>query len=144
MATQRALPGSMDVQRMFVDDGEGNFYRREYQDGDAILRHAAHLRQKVNEAPKAGNGLGLHHEGTVPIAMVINWCRVHGYTMDQWARNEGRTPGRHWKKGTGVKDEFMRYFKTREFSKLHSSHVTTKTASSQIVVPLTYRNRESE
>lgn len=144
MANQRALPAGHGVLRSFVDDGEGNRYRREYQDGDAILKHVEFLRHSVNEAPKSGNNLGLRHEGTVPITMVIAWCNSRGYTFDQWARNEGHQPGQHWKTGSGVKDEFMRYFKSREFSKLHNEHVTTKQESSQIVVPTTYRTRERD
>jgi hypothetical protein len=100
-----------------------------------VVAHVEYLRHKVNEAPRSGNRGGWQHEGTVPIPVIIDWCQRHGFTFDQWARNDGGQRGVPWWSGQGVRDQFMRYFKSRDFSKLHNHHVTTKKGSSQIVVP---------
>ena len=68
-----------------------------------------------------------------------DWLTRNNYTMNQWATNAGgrKDDGTDdfYRKDKGVKSRFMRYFKGREFSKLHNDHVTTRPGRSHISVP---------
>lgn len=95
-----------------------------HQDVEPVIKHVKKVRDMHSFATKSSNPNEWRHVGSVPIAIIIDWCRRNGYRFDQWARNED-----------GAKDKFLKYFMSREFSKLHNNHVTTKKESSQIVVP---------
>ena len=120
------------VRRFKTEDGV--HYRMEHQDLDPAMR-----RVKLIQEAEARRGTGItdrRYVGSVPMTLIIDWCRKHGYTIDQWARNDGGIPGMMYPESTsGVKDKFMKYFLTREFSKLHTQHSTTRKASSRIIVP---------
>ena len=113
---------------------DGAHYRTEHQDlGPAIRRS-----QLIREAEER-NGTGdndRRYVGSVPMVVVTDWLNKNGYLWEEWARNEGGIPGMMYPESkTGVKNKFMAYFMTREFSKLHTQHTTTRKASSRIIVP---------
>ncbi len=69
------------------------------------------------------------------MAVLVDWLGKHGYTIDQFARNDGgsaRVTVNNYHKDGGVKAQFLKYFLSRDFSQIHSHHVTTKTESRKI------------
>lgn len=103
---------------------DGVAYTGYHQDISASIKHVNKIRDMHSFATKQSNPNEWRHMGTVPIALISDWCARNHYTFSQWARNEDR-----------AKDKFLKYYASREFSKLHNMHVTTKRESSQIVVP---------
>jgi hypothetical protein len=103
---------------------DGRMFRGLHQDIAPIIRRHEHLRHKVNEATSIENPNGWRHVASVPVTIWMDWMRKNGVTPDQFARNEG-----------GVKQQFSKWFLSRDHSKLHNEHITTKRESSQIVVP---------
>lgn len=137
MAKFRPLQQNMDVRKTFATE-DGTHYRHWKQDFDPAIRHVEHLRHKVNQAPKVGNRSGWSHVGSIPITLLQDWLTRNGYTMDQWARNEGGHPYSNvntYKHDNGVKSQFLKFFLDRDFSKLHNQHVTTKNERSSVQVP---------
>ena len=120
---KRLTKATGDYLRGFVSEN-GNYYRTERQNLDGAIKHVQSIRDKHAYATKSSNPNEWRHVGSVPIVVISDWCRRNGYTFDQFARKEGN-----------IREEFKRYFFSREFSKLHNEHVTTKRESSQIVVP---------
>ena len=102
----------------------GQDYVGTHQDIEPVIKHVKKIRDMHSFATKQSNPNEWKHVGSVPIAIIVDWCKRNGYNFSQWARNED-----------GAKDKFLKYFMTRDFSKLHNQHTTTKTESSQIVVP---------
>ena len=122
-----------DYARSFSTES-GLHFRRETQElGPAMARV-----KRIREAQEH-RGTGKHdrrYVGSVPFVVLSDWCNKNRYTMDQWARNDGGIPGMMYPESkSGVKDKFMAYFLSRDFSKLHTQHVTTKRETSQFVVP---------
>ena len=134
MAKPRLTKAVGDYVRGFATEG-GENYRVEKQElGPAITRD-----QAIVEA-QAAHGTGMADRrfvGSVPMTVITDWCKKHGHTVDEWARNDGGIPGMMYPETkSGVKDKFMKYFLSREFSKLHTQHVTShKTGQSQFTVP---------
>jgi hypothetical protein len=144
MATERFIKGAADYGRSFVSE-DGVHYRREHQNLDASIEHVRKIRDKHDYATRQSNPNGWQHIGSVPQVVLIDWLNKHGYTMDEFARNDGGTrcaagmdPVAHATLDGGVRSEFLRYFLSRDFSKLHNQHVTTKRESSVITVPDNY------
>ena len=113
---------------------DGAHYRTEHQElGPAIRRS-----QLIQEA-ELRNGTGdndRRYVGSVPMVVVTDWLNKNGFTWEEYGRNEGGIPGMLYPESKhGVADKFMAYFMTREFSKLHTQHITTRKASSRIIVP---------
>ena len=134
---QRELPGQGDIRKILAEE-DGKFYRRTVQASKPVLAHVQFLRDKVNEAPAAGNPNGWGFVGSIPWPLLLAWLQKHHYGIDQFARNEGGAPKvgvTNYHKDKGVKAQFLKYFFTREFSKLHTQHSTTRKASNQFVVP---------
>ena len=132
--TQRRLTRAIgDYTRSFATEG-GENYRVEHQElGPAMART-----QLIMEAQQRfGTGqYDRRYVGSVPMTLIADWCRKNHFTIDQWARNDGGIPGMMYPESkSGVKDKFMRYFLSREFSKLHTQHVTTRSESGVFVVP---------
>lgn len=123
MADKRFLGHSAGVNKAFISE-DGKHYRATRQDMAPIIQRVESFKEKVNEAPKATNRHGWHYAGSVPLTMITDYIHRRGYTFDQFARNDG-----------GIKDDFMAYFNSRDFCKLHTNHVTTKKERSHIVVP---------
>lgn len=135
MARSRLTRAVGDYVRGFASE-DSVHYRTESQNLAPAIARARRIQHAQEAAGKAGNPYDRRYVGSVPITVVTDWCKRHGYTFDQWARNEGGTPGKYYPESQGgVKDEFMRYFLSRDFAKLHTQHVTTKKESSQILVP---------
>jgi hypothetical protein len=125
---------------------DGAHYRGHHQNIGPIIKHVEFLNQKVNGAPKAGNPNEWEHVASIPMSMLIDWLTKNNYAIDQWARNDGGNPYisvDNYHRDPGVKSQFLRHFLSRDFSKLHHRHVTSKAESSQIMVPTSYRAREN-
>ena len=99
-------------------------YTGTHQDIEPVIKHVQKVRDMHQYATKQSNPNEWRHVGSVPIVIIVDWCKNNGYDFSQWARNED-----------GAKDKFLKYFMSREFSKLHNQHVTTKKESSQIWMP---------
>ena len=106
---KRPLTVHSDIASWFASE-DGKHYRGHTQDMDQVMRHVRRMDDKVNNAPRAGNRSGWEYRGSIPMAMVIDYCTRERCTFDQWARDEG-----------GVKTKFLRQFKTREFAKFWRS-----------------------
>lgn len=117
----------------------------EKQELSHAIKHVSRIRQLHDLATRASNPNGWMHIGSIPEVVLIDWLNKHNYTMDMFARNDGGEYNRDGDpqfhlKDSGVKSEFLRYFLSREFSKLHNQHVTTKRETSRIVVPANIGN----
>lgn len=131
-----------DYLRTFSTE-DGKHFRGEYQDLNPAIRRVELIREA--QEFKGTGRFDRQFIGSIPETMLIDWITKRGYTIDQWARNEGGTPCppggdpvQHCKTDGGIKSEFLRYFLSRDFSKLHTQHTTTRRESSQIVVPDNY------
>ncbi len=122
MAEFKPLSVSGDVRRTFASE-DGKHYRHTRQEMDGVIKRVERLREQVNEAPKATNRNGWHYAGSVPMTVITDWLQKNGYTWPQFATNEDN-----------AKVKFMAYFKSRDFAKLHTEHITTKRESSSVVV----------
>tara|TARA_R110002020_G_scaffold42958_2_gene125294 strand:- start:4530 stop:4976 length:447 start_codon:yes stop_codon:yes gene_type:complete len=138
-----------DYARGIVTQG-GEHYRVERQDLAPTIQHVEKIRGMHDLATKGTNPNGWQHIGSVPEVVLIDWLNKHGYKMDEFARNDGGTrcapgadPVAHAALDGGVRSKFLRYFLSRDFSKLHNQHVTTKRESSQIVVPAYYGSKNN-
>ena len=141
MSKLRPLGNNLGLQKSFGSE-DGVHYRHYKQDFGPAMEHRKYLDEKVNGAPKSGNKNGWRHHGVVPTALVLDWLSKNGYTIDQWARNDGGRPDANpdnYHKDPGIKSQFMRYFFTREFSKLHNHHITTKRESTSHAVPAGFK-----
>lgn len=128
-----------DYLRTFASE-DGKHYRHERQDLAPAME-----RSKLIQEAQARNGTGQNDRryiGSIPTTVLIDWLNRRGLTMADWAINAGGTrcpmgvdPLEHCQTDGGVKSEFLRYFLSREFSKLHTQHTTTRRESSSIVVP---------
>jgi hypothetical protein len=112
-----------------VTEEDGVVYKGFKQNLQPAMDHVKKVRDMHDYATKASNPSEWKHIGTVPIVLITDWLlhNTPGYRMEHFARNVD-----------GCKDRFLKYFMSREFSKLHNEHVTTKRESSQIVVPDNY------
>ena len=147
MSRRRLTRAVGDYVRGFQSEDGAN-YRTETQElGPAIAR----ARAIAHAQEHAGTGkYDRRYIGSVPMTMIVDWLNKRGYTMDQWARNEGGSPCpvgsdpvEHCKRDGGIKSQFLRYFLTREHSKLHTQHTTTRTSAGIIVPTYTGGKREN-
>ena len=122
MAIIKPISHRGDISRHFISE-DGKHYRRTRQNMDPVIKHVEMMREKVNEAPRSTNKREWRYAGSVPMSILLDWLTKNRYTFDQWARNEDK-----------AKDKFLRYFRSREFAKLHTDHVTTKRESRQVVI----------
>jgi hypothetical protein len=140
MAKELKTRGSGDFARSFITDGKTHV-RREFQElGPAMKR--TKLIQEAEAASVGKNPTDRHYIGSIPMVVLTDWLRERNYNMHDWAINAGGTqcpvgadPVAHATLDGGVKSEFLRYFLSRDFSKLHTHHVTTKRETRQFVVP---------
>ncbi len=133
MAKQRYLGKRLDIVKSFSSE-DGKHYRGLHQQEAPVIKRAATLRE-MNDTTSLTNPNGWRSEGVIPMAVLVDWLGKHGYTMDEFARNDGGSPRvtvHNYHKDGGVKAKFLKYFLSRDFSQLHSHHVTTKTESRQI------------
>lgn len=135
MARERLIAAAGDYRRSFLTQ-DGAHYRREHQELGPAMKRVQNIRDMHDYATKSSNPNEWRHVGSIPMTVLIDWLTENRFTMDQWARNDGCVPGKTYPQSrSGVKDKFLAYFMSRDFSKLHNAHMTTKRGSSQIVVP---------
>ena len=132
-----------DFARTFASE-DGRHYRGYHQDMGAVEKHVRRIRDMHQYADPHKQTPFQKHVGSVSPAVLMDWLNKHGFTLQQWAVNAGGDPYNKRKGGPGVYDQFLTYYLSREFSKLHNDHVTTKRESSQILVPATYRSKPRE
>jgi hypothetical protein len=100
---------------------DGKHYRTTHGDYTDVIEHVRHMDQKVNEAPKATNRNGYKHIGTIPVPILEDWLIRHNYSMHEFAINAGGEKGKtNPYGGGGVKDKFLKFFLSKDFSKLHN------------------------
>ena len=131
-----------DFLRTFSSE-DGKHFRGERQDLEPAIKRTAMIREM--EAARGTGQYDRRYIGSVPFVVITDWITKRGYTMHQWSINEGGSPCpiggdpmEHIKTDGGIKSQFLRYFLSRDFSKLHTAHTTTRRESSQIVVPDNY------
>jgi hypothetical protein len=132
---------SGDIALTFSSE-DGKHYRGTHQNLDGAIQHVQRRREIAGYATRSSNPNEWEHIGSVPMAVLVGWLDANNYKMDEWARNDGGTrcpagsdPVAHATLDGGVRSQFLRYFLSRDFSKLHNQHVTTKRERSSIVVP---------
>lgn len=149
MAEQKAIARAIGDYVRTVSIEDGNVFRSEHQELGPAMRRAQLLEQ-ANRA-EGGGLMGRRYIGSVPQVVLTDWLKSKGYTFDQWARNEGGSrcprgmdPVAHATLDGGVRSEFLRYFLSRDFSKLHTQHTTTRREMSSIVVPSKLKGDDDE
>lgn len=139
---ERLTARTGDIFRSFIDQ-DGTHIRRTHQELGPAMRRAELIRERNLEADRRGtNTMDRRYIGSVPMGVLIGWLQERGYTMHDWAVNAGGTPCppgadpmAHAATDGGVKSEFLRFFLSRDWCKLHSQHITTKRESSVFTVP---------
>jgi hypothetical protein len=146
----RLIGTSGDYARGFVTQ-HGKHFRKEVQNIAPAMKRVKDIAELQSYATKASNPNEWGYIGSIPKTILIDWLNSHGYSMEEWARNEGGTrcvagadPMAHATLDGGVRSRFLRYFLSRDFSRLHTQHVTTKQESSTIAVPGNYKGGEHE
>ena len=134
MAIKRTTAHHGDFARTFASE-DGRHYRGYHQDMGAVQKHVERIRHMHEYRDPHKDTMFDRHVGSVSPAVLMGWLKQHNYTLQQWAVNAGGDPYRKFKGGPGVYDKFLTYDLSREFSKLHNDHVTTKRESSQIYIP---------
>lgn len=80
------------------------------QDADPIIDRVKFLADKVNNAPAVAGGRKMEYLGSVPAAIVMEWCKRKNVTIDAFARNDD-----------GIKDKFKVWFLNNpDLSKFHA------------------------
>jgi hypothetical protein len=137
----RKVRASGDLLQTFSSE-DGRHFRGIHQNLDGAIDRVKHVRDMHDYATKATNPNGWKHLGSIPQAVLIDWLQKHNYTHNDWATNQGGTrcpagndPVAHATLDGGVRSQFLRYFLSRDFSKLHNHQVTTKRSINQFVVP---------
>ena len=120
MADKIVMQRTGDYSRALAFEG-GNVYRHHHQDMAPMLEQ---IRELQTHQTKETNPSERTYIGSVPVVLLVDWLNKRGYTKDQYARNEN-----------GIATAFKKYFLSREFSKLHTQHTTTRRESNRIVVP---------
>lgn len=107
---------------------------------DTHIKRVSQMREIRDMATRASNPNGWELAARVPIPVITNWLAANGFTLPQFARNEGGIRGKAYPESkSGVKDKFMAFFlSSRDFTKLNNEHLTNKRESSQIVLPDNY------
>ena len=144
---ERLTKRTGDIFRSFITQ-DGSHFRRTHQELGPAMRRAELIREAGEEANRRGiNPTGRTYLGSIPMAVLINWLQERGYTMHDWAVNAGGTkcppgadPVAHAATDGGVKSEFMRFFLTRDWCKLHSQHITTKRERSSVFMGEAVKN----
>ena len=138
MSKLRPLALSGDYRREFLTE-DGLHYRKESQNIAPVMQRVKDFSEQMTHANRENNPNGRRYLGSIPKTMLIDWLTARNYTMDQFARNDGGTrcaPGEdplaHATLDGGIRSEFLRFFYSRDHSKLHTQHITTKKKSSQI------------
>ena len=103
---------------------EGKHYRVHTQDIGQVMDHVK-MHRELNEGRRDSA-----HLCTIPEGVLLDWLRKHGFTFRDFMTNAGGNQREGIPGGPGVKDQFLKFFLGRDFSKLHNQHVTTKRSDS--------------
>lgn len=139
---ERLTKRTGDIFRSFITQ-DGAHIRRTHQELGPAMRRAELIREAEQESNRRGaNQMDRHYIGSVPWSVLIGWLQERGYTMHDWAINAGGSrcppgadPVQHAMTDSGVKSEFLRFFLSRDWCKLHSQHITTKREGRVFSVP---------
>jgi len=124
MSSKRKTGGAGDYARSFSSE-DGVHYRGHHQELGPAMRRVEQIRELQALQNKQNNPTGRTYIGSVPVTVLQDWLAKHNYTWEQWGRKEGT-----------IRQEFMKYFLSREFSKLHVQHSTTRVGTgNRIIVP---------
>lgn len=121
---------------------DGAHFRTQHQELGPAIKRVAEIRELQARQTRATNPYGRQFIGSIPAVILTDWLKKHGYTLHQFAvnaggnKNSGNDP-QFFRTDPGVKSQFLRYFLSRDFSKLHTQHGTTRVenGSNRIVVP---------
>lgn len=86
---------------------DGKIYRGVHTEMAPVIKHVREQNDIHNSSSKKG-GMGLRYMGSVPHAMLQEWCNQQGVTVDQWAKD------------SELKAKFMKYFNSPEFRALQA------------------------
>lgn len=130
MGKRRLTRAVGDYVRGFQTEDNAH-YRTERQELGPAIRRARLIREA--QAHAGPTVTDRRYIGSIPMTVLTDWLNARGYTMSDWARNVGGErcpvgvdPLSHAVHDGGVKSEFLRYFLSRDFSKLHAMHSTTR------------------
>lgn len=120
-----------------LSEEDGQLYQGYHQDMKPIIRHVERMRDVQAAATRSSNKNGWHHMGTTTWPQIKHWCNMTGHTINQWSTNAGgknMEPGEDpvsWAyRDKGVKAQFLRWFYSREHSKLHNAGVGSRKVES--------------
>ena len=119
-----------------VEDGKN--IRVEHQELGPAMRRVEAIKEA--QAHKGTGQFDRRYIGSVPMTVLWDWLKERKFSMNDWATNAGGSicppgadPLEHCVHDNGVKSQFLRYFLSRDFAKLHTQHTTTR--DSKIWVP---------
>lgn len=122
-----------------VEDGKA--FIGYHFDSAGIEKHCRQMTHAMQAGGKTPGGMNGQYIGSIPPALLATWLRKHGFTMHHFAINAGgerlsRNPDPYaYKKDPGVRSQFLRYYLSRDFSKMHTHHVTTRVEHQKIWLP---------
>lgn len=126
MGKSRLLKAAGDYARGFVTEGDKH-YRVERQELSHAIKAVEKQRHMAEHATRASNPNEWFHVGKIPMTILIDWLGKNGHAIDAWARNDGGgrcpigdDPIAFMRRDPGVKSQFLRYFLTSDFNKLHN------------------------
>ena len=124
MAKRYVTRTAGDYVRSFSHES-GVDYRHQSQELQPAMNRVARIRHAQELQTPKSNPMGREYIGSVPVVVLTDWLKARGYTLEQFARREGT-----------IRQDFMKYFLSRDFSKLHTQHSTTRVGTgNRIVVP---------
>lgn len=134
----RKTRASGDISQTFSTE-DGKNYRGIHQNSDGVIKHVNRIKGMHEHATKASNPNEWKHIGSIPETLLWEWLKQNNYTQHQWAINEGGTrcpagndPVAHAKLDHGVRSKFLRFFLSRDYSKLHNH---TASQRGKIITP---------
>lgn len=113
-----------------IEDGKA--YIGQHQDMKGLEQFATQMRHAAEQGGNQGGALKGQYLGSISPAVLVSWLRKHGYNMNHFSTNAGgerygRNPDPFlYRTDPGVKSQFLRYYFSRDFSKLHNMHTTTR------------------
>ena len=140
MAKKRLTRAVGDYARSFSSE-DGSHYRGHHQNLTPAMDRVAKIREAQALHTRATNPHGRQYIGSIPAVILTDWLEKNNYKMEEFARNEGGNKNngndpQFYKTDPGVRSKFLRYFLSRDFSKLHTQHSTSRIGTSnRIVVP---------
>ena len=100
---------------------DGKHYKTVHSDFTDVIE-----RKNLIADAQARSKSGYEHVASIPLPILEAWLIEHNFTMHEFSINAGGDKNKTDITKSGVKDQFLKYFMSRDFSKLHNKHVTTK------------------